>query len=203
MNTKLKQVWENAYIVLIAFLIASVVQIKLFALTEVNMESMTNTLLPGETLIMNKLAYDFSKPQRDDIIIFLKDESIDSIKESASIYLNDIERLITKNPRRNRLIKRIIGLPGDKIEIKNNVLYVNGIKKNESYAKIDPMCNTVLNGEYLEIKVKPNQYFVLGDNRGGSLDSRAFGTIDESWIEGKAVFRLFPFNKFGSIYKEE
>ena len=65
------------------------------------------------------------------------------------------------------------------------------------------MCNTVLNGEYLEIKVKPNQYFVLGDNRGGSLDSRAFGTIDESWIEGKAVFRLFPFNKFGSIYKEE
>lgn len=203
MSTKLKQVWESAYIVLIAFLIASVVQIKLFALTKVNMESMTNTLLPGETLIMNKLAYDFSKPQRDDIIIFLKDESIDSIKESASIYLNDIERLITKNPRRNRLIKRIIGLPGDKIEIKNNVLYVNEIKKNEPYAKIDPMCNTVLNGEYLEIKVKPNQYFVLGDNRGGSLDSRAFGTIDESWIEGKAVFRLFPFNKFGSIYKEE
>ena len=122
MNTKLKQVWESVYIVLIAFLITSVVQIKLFALTKVNMESMTNTLLPGETLIMNKLAYDFSKPQRDDIIIFLKDESIDSIKESASIYLNDIERLITKNPRRNRLIKRIIGLPGDKIEIKNNVL---------------------------------------------------------------------------------
>lgn len=184
-----------------AFLITSIIQSELFALTEVNMESMVGTLEPGDKLIMSKLAYTFSEPERGDIIIFLRNEPIGGVIGRASIFINDISLKLHKQFRRNRLIKRVIAVPGDTVEIRDNILYVNGEPQNEPYARVDPLENTVLNGELEKTLVLPGELFVMGDNRGQSLDSRSFGKIDMSWVEGKAVFRVMPLAKFGSIYK--
>ncbi len=196
-----KEVLEWVLLIVAAFFIASVIQSELFALTEVNMESMMETLEPGDKLIMNKLAYNFNEPKRGDIIIFLRDEPVNGIIGRASIYISDLSLKLNKDFRRNRLIKRVIGIPGDTIEIQDNILYVNGEAQIEKYARIDPFENIVLNNELEKTVVLPGELFVMGDNRGQSLDSRSFGKINQSWVEGKAILRVMPLNKFGSLYK--
>ena len=88
------------------------------------------------------------------------------------------------------LIKRVIGLPGEEIEYIDNVLYVNGKVVKDKYAN----GNT---GNF-KTKVKNNSYFVLGDNREDSLDSRFYGSFNKKKILGKTNFTLFPFNRFGN-----
>lgn len=197
----IREILEWVFLIIAAVLIASIIQSELFALTEVNMESMVDTLEPGDKLIMSKLAYCFDEPKRGDIIIFLRDEPVNGVLGRASIYLEDVALKLKKEYRRNRLIKRVIGIPGDTIEIRDNILYVNGVAQHEPYARIDPVENKVLNRELEKTVVLPGELFVLGDNRGHSLDSRNFGKINMSWVEGKAIFRVMPFSKFGSLYK--
>ena len=88
------------------------------------------------------------------------------------------------------LIKRVIGLPGEEIEYKDNKLYVNGKEVNDKYG----------NGKTSDFKVKvgKNKYFVLGDNRTNSLDSRYYGSFNKKKILGKTSFTVFPFNRFGN-----
>jgi len=195
----LREISEWFILIIIAFFIASIIQSELFALTEVNMQSMMETLEPGDKLIMNKLAYNFDEPERGDIIIFLRDESVNGVLGRASIYISDIAKKLNKDFRRNRLIKRVIGIPGDTIEIVDNILYVNGVEQNEPYARIDPYEKIVLNRNLPKVTVQDGELFVMGDNRGQSADSRDFGVIRRSWVEGKAIFRVMPLSKFGKI----
>jgi len=194
-----REISEWIILIVVAFVIASFVQSELFALTEVNMQSMMDTLEPGDKLIMNKLVYTFNEPRRGDIIIFLRDEPVNGFFGRASIYISDISKKLNKDFRRNRLIKRVIGVPGDTIEIVDNVLYVNGVEQHEPYARIDPYEKIVLNRSLPKVTVKEGELFVMGDNRGHSADSRDFGVIKESWVEGKAIFRISPISKFGKI----
>lgn len=198
-KTILHEVVEWILYILAAFVIASLIQSEVFALTQVNMSSMRDTLHEGDQLVMNKLAYRFSEPKRGDIVIFLKDEPSDTFLKRFTIYLTDVGNKLHREYRRNRLIKRVIGLPGDTIEIRDNVLYLNGEEQNEPYARLDPDAGIVLNGELEKITVPEGKIFVMGDNRGGSLDSRSFGFVDETWVEGEAVFRLTPFSQIGSL----
>ncbi len=194
-----KEIMEWITLIITAFVIASFIQSELFALTEVNMGSMMDTLIEGDKLIMNKLAYNWDEPKHGDIIIFLRDEPVNGILGRASIYISDISMKFDKEFRRNRLIKRVIGIPGDEIEIRDNILYLNGIAQEEEYARIDPYENRILNGSLSKFIVPEGKLFVMGDNRGESLDSRNFGVIDRSWVEGKAIFRILPFSKIGSL----
>lgn len=197
----LREISEWILLIIAAFFIASLIQSELFALTEVNMESMMETLEPGDKLIMNKLAYNFGEPERGDIIIFLRDEPVNGVLGRASIYISDITKKLNKEFRRNRLIKRVIGVPGDTIEIIDDILYVNGVEQNEMYARVDPFEKKVLNHGLQKTEVQEGQLFVLGDNRGHSMDSRDFGVINRSWVEGRAIFRIMPFSKFGRLNK--
>ncbi|MCX7773828.1 MAG: signal peptidase I [Clostridia bacterium] len=206
MEHRKKSIWrevaEWVMLIVAAFLIASVIQSELFALTEVNMSSMKDTLIQGDKLIMNKLAYIGADPKHGDIIVFLRDEPVKGVIGRASIYISDIEKKLHGEFRRNRLIKRVIGVPGDTIEIKNDILYVNGVEQKESYARVDPYANKVLNsssGDIDKFTVPPGKFFVMGDNRGESLDSRSFGLVEKSWIEGRAIFRILPFSKIGGV----
>lgn len=193
------EILEWILLILTAFLIASLVQSELFALTEVNMSSMRDTLEPGDKLIMNKLSFTAKEPKPGDVIIFLRDEPINGVLGRASIYISDITKKINGEFRRNRLIKRIIGVPGDEIEIRDNILYINGKEQNEEYAKIDPFEKIVKNGDLEKMTVPEGKLFVMGDNRGESMDSRSFGVIDRSWVEGRAIFRILPFKKIGAV----
>ncbi len=139
--------------------------------------SMLNTVHDGEFVLVNKVAYLFSGPQRGDIIVCSEPD----------------------DPGRD-IIKRVIGLPGDKIVLDGTDVWVDGVKLNEPYitAKSNYTAET--------LTLSANQYFVMGDNRPVSLDSRAFGTVPKDNIVGKAVFIYWPYNSiqvlntYSSVY---
>lgn len=144
-----------------------------YALEKTNMvgASMESTLKDGDSIIINKFSYRFAKPKRNDVIVFKHNG-----KEHN--YYN---------------IKRIIGMPGETVQIKDGKIYING-KLRTDIIKVDKMLNSGLAGD--KITLEENEYFVLGDNRNNSEDSRfaSIGNIRKNEIVGKAFIRLSPFN---------
>ena len=107
-------------------------------------------------------------------------------------YFDDIKRsdIVVVKEKGELLIKRVIGLPGDTVECRYGRVYVNNKRLTETY----------VNGttdDFEKVKLGKNQYFVMGDNRSVSLDSRTYGAYDKKDIKGKAIFTIFPFNRFG------
>ncbi len=202
-SNPVKELLEWVLYIVAAFVLASLLQSEVFALTEVNMSSMETTLIPHDKLIMSKLAYRFTEPQKGDILIFLKDESIDGFIGRMTVYIQDVSKKFHGEFRQNRLIKRVIAVAGDTLEIRNNQVIVNGEVQNEPFARIDPDENRVVNGELPLMTIPQGKIFVMGDNRGKSMDSRAFGVVDTNSIEGKAMFRVAPFSKFGGLYSKQ
>ncbi len=153
-------------------IVVVVILFRTFIATPIRVDgpSMEDTLKNGDILFLNKLDKSF---KRFDVVV---------------IYKNDI-----------RLIKRVIGLPGENIEYKDNELYING-KKIEDKAVIRTSDFT-LHELYGIDKIPEGYYFVMGDNRTISKDSRYYeiGLIKKSEIAGTTSFRVFPFNKFGKI----
>lgn len=147
-----------------------VVLIRTFIITpvRVNGKSMEGTLHDGDLLLLEKYDNDY---ERFDIIV--------------AKYNNE------------KLVKRVIGLPGDTVEYRNNILYINGEKVDESFTdeKTEDFSLKQLGYD----KIPEGYYFIVGDNRDDSLDSRYIGLFKKDSIEGKVVFRIFPFNKFGKI----
>ena len=140
------------------------------SITQVVGNSMSPTLENGEVLILNKAKYRFSEVKRGDIIAFTYEDT-------------------------KYLIKRVIGLPGDYISIKDNKVYINGKYYKENYLKdIDTPNFELTNLGYT--KVPENMYFVLGDNRDNSLDSRKIGLVNKTDIIGEIAIRFWPINKF-------
>ncbi|HHX12901.1 MAG TPA: signal peptidase I [Clostridiales bacterium] len=133
--------------------------------------SMEETLYDGDSIIINKFSYRFTEPQRFDVIVFKQ-----TGKEHG--YYN---------------IKRIIGLPGETLQFKDDNIYINGVIVEEKVS-VKPMINYGLASE--EITLEDNEYFVLGDNRNNSEDSRfaSIANIRREEIIGKASLRLSPFN---------
>ena len=122
--------------------------------------------------------------------------------------VGDIHRfdvVILKAPDENvEYIKRVIGMPGDTVEMKSGILYINGKKVDQPFINTEALAKqTVFIDDFTlesltgESKVPEGKYFVLGDNRGVSKDSRMIGFIDRSAIEGKAVFTIWPFGRIG------
>jgi signal peptidase I len=159
----------------IVIALAITVVLYLFFLTphEVVGRSMFPNFQDGDYLLANKVIYKFNKPQRGEVIIFKFSETED-------------------------FIKRVIGLPGDTVSLKDGKYYINGSILDESEYLEDSVYtdgeNYLHEGE--SIVVPEGEYFVSGDNRSHSTDSRAFGTIDFSSIKGRVWLRYFPFNTF-------
>lgn len=98
--------------------------------------------------------------------------------------------------RHKMVVKRIIGMPGDHIEIRNNEVYINGKKINKKYRK-----ETEFAGKGRSIILKKDEYFLIGDNRRISYDSRNYGSVKKEEIKGILRFRIYPFNRIGPINK--
>jgi signal peptidase I len=166
--------------VVIALVIAVVLYLFIMTPHEVLGNSMHPTYRNGEYLMANKLTYRFGEPKRGDVIIFEYSETQD-------------------------FIKRIIGIPGDSIMIKDGKIYVNGNQLDES----DYLADTVYTsgGDYLAqgetITIGEGKYFVLGDNRPHSSDSRTFGPISEDKIKGKAWIVYLPISEFRIVTHED
>lgn len=159
--------------VIVALVITVVLYLFVMTPHEVVGNSMHPTYKNGEYLMANKISYKLHKPERGDVVIFKYSDTQD-------------------------FIKRIIGLPGDTVMLKDGNIYINGVKLEES----DYLSESIYtNGqEYLKegqsITVPDGEYFVCGDNRNHSSDSRAFGPVKLQNIKGKAWIVYFPFSQF-------
>ncbi|WP_042160640.1 signal peptidase I [Paenibacillus gorillae] len=155
-----------------ALVFAFLFQNYVYAQSEVHNISMQNTLVAGQRLIEDKWSYHFKHPQRGDIVIIKGPES------------------------ELRLVKRVIGIPGDEIDVRDGAVYLNGELTHEPYVK----GMTTTSSIQFPYKVEPGKLFVMGDNREHSEDSRSLGPIAFSSIEGKVVYRIWPIDKFGNVY---
>jgi signal peptidase I len=188
-----KEILEWIVYILSAVIIASLLQSQLYALTTVHQSSMQNTLFEGHMLIMDKLSYQFSEPKRGDIIVFLKNEDTKGFLKRYQVFFKDVQLRFHDDYRTNRLIKRVIALAGEKVDIRDGQVYINDDLLDEPYVKgMTPKMSL----EY-PLVIPEGYVFVMGDNRQNSLDSRDFGPIELNSVEGKAVFRIYPFSKIG------
>jgi signal peptidase I len=134
--------------------------------------SMQPNFYEGEFILVNKLAYRLGSPERGDVLVFHNPNNVEE-----------------------DYIKRIIGLPGDTVEIHEGVVFINGQALVEEY----PINEIPRSQNYGPVMIEPDHLFVMGDNRPQSQDSRVFGQLSEELIVGKAWVRVWPFNKFGII----
>ena len=168
----------------ILFALTVMVLIGVFVVQPVAVEgtSMLPQLHDGERLLVNKLIYyksdtlqqyGFPGLERGDVVVFW----------------------FPNNPDQS-FVKRIIGLPGETVEVRSGVVYIDGRELKELY--LDPQRN-MAHANMQPKKVEQHYYFVAGDNRDNSFDSRAWGTVPEKYIYGKAMFRYYPLTDFGFI----
>lgn len=196
----IKEIMSFTFSILGAFFIAILFSSNVFAKVKVQQSSMENTLYSNQQLIVDKLSYKFTAPKRGDIIIFFENEKKGTIVDEALRFIDSIKSIINKadkslTDKNYRLVKRVIGIKGDEVNIKDGYIYLNGEKLDEPYVKGETFCGEI----EFPIKVGENKLFVLGDNRPVSKDSREFGLIDYKKVDGKAIFRVYPFNKIGAI----
>lgn len=199
MNTKdtkkskriLREIKEWIIYLFVAFFIVIFLNSEIFAITQVSGISMENTFKDGEKLFLDKISYNFSTPKVGDNVVFLQGEIHKGIVDRFIKVIKDIKMKFQGNPRRNRLIKRVIGVPGDKIEIKDGKVYVNNESLNENYIK------GITSKKMMEspITVPEGELFVMGDNRENSRDSRMFGFVDYRSVEGKIRYKIWPLGK--------
>ena len=172
MDNKMKDTIKNIIPYIIVIII--VVLLRCFIITPVHVvgSSMNPNLKNGELMLLNKIKYRFSEIERFDIVVV--------------------------DHKEKPLIKRVIGLPGEKVEYKDNVLYINGEAVEEKFEKNGITYDYELSETGYDV-IPENMYFVVGDNRINSSDSRTIGLIERKEITGKANFILIPFDNFGFI----
>ena len=152
--------------------LAAVIIVFFYQPVKVEGTSMAPSLSDQERIFINKFVYHVGVIARGDVVVFW--------------YPLD---------RTKSFIKRVVGLPGDLVQIREGRVYINGQLLNEPYVPAEYLDFS----EYGPLRVRPGEYFVMGDHRISSNDSRMFGSVPASYIYGKAVFAYWPMAQFGAI----
>ena len=159
-----------------ALLAVLIIRSFFFTIIRVDGTSMTDTLQNNDRLFVTVLAMKLHGPDRFDVVITHYDDT------------------------RKEYVKRVIGLPGDTLEVKSGVLYVNGEAYEEPFLSPDRIVNYSLpQYDFGPIEVPEGSYFVMGDNRDNSRDSRRVGFLSEDKIVGKVRYIIWPLNRIGSV----
>ncbi len=185
-KTVKQEIMSWIWTLLAALVIATVVRMFVFEPIRVDGGSMNNTLADGEIVFVSKLDYEFGEMQRGDVVICrYPGRTGTSIHIGAALSLDSY----------TLFVKRLVALPGDTVEISAGKLYVNGLIVE------DPAFMASTPRDFARVTLGDNQYFVMGDNRYTSHDSRAddVGPIGKEAIMGKVKCVLFPFNKIRGI----
>jgi signal peptidase I len=167
---------EWAVIVVVAVLASLLVRTFVFQTYFIPSASMEPTLMIGDRIIVNKLSVDFGTIHTGDIIVFKAPPT-----ENCGTPVTD-------------LVKRVIGVPGDILTSKGNTIYIDNKALKETWSHYEPLGKPIG-----RVKVKPGQYFVMGDNHPDSCDSRYWGTVPRSDIIGKVFLRIWPLKRISFL----
>ena len=166
----IKEFLKDSFKLILFIIVLLFIMVYVFSITQVVGDSMSPTLVDEEVLFLNKAQYRFFDVKRGDII---------SLEYADTKYL----------------IKRVIGLPGEKVEIKDNKVYINDELLEEEYLQNELVYDDFTLQEIGYETIPENMYFVLGDNRENSMDSREIGLVSQEQIQGKVFMRFWPLNK--------
>jgi len=170
--------------VIFAGLIAILIVVFVVQPVRVEGQSMMPKLHDQDRIFVNKFIY----PMRE------------WLGDKEPIKRGDIVVLLFPDDPSKSYIKRVVGLPGEEINVENGRLYVNGVQIDEAYLDPEFLSQDSMSGP---MRVKDHHYFVMGDNRRNSSDSRYWGLVPEKYIYGKAIFRYYPFTPFERVGKIE
>lgn len=211
-KAKMKDIFEWIYCIVIAVIIALLIKYFIGTPTVVKQTSMVPTLKQNERLLLNRITRTLKKePKRGEIVTFEAPSKMSYNAEEfnkdnpVAEYQNQPNGVMAKflyhvvEITKTSYIKRVIGLPGDHVEIKDGKVYLNGEEYHEGYLA-DDVITTDLGGVFTDVVVPEGTVFVMGDNREHSADSRRFGCIPIEKLEGTVVTRIWPLNKFGKVY---
>ena len=176
-RAQMRAVWEWAFVVVIAIGAAMLIRLFLFQQYYIDGPSMQTTLMPQDRVLVNKLSYKMHDIHRGDVIVFDR---------------------VTNEVQHDDLIKRVMGLPGETLEIRSCIVYVDGVQVDEPYlnpeqtSQIEPSARCGSHTDMAPIVVPEHMVFVMGDNRVQSFDSRDFGPINTGKIRGRAFVVIWP-----------
>lgn len=166
-------IFETVKVVVVSLAIILPVRFFLIQPFYVEGASMEPTFQEHEYLIIDEITYRFNDPQRGEVVVFRNPQNV-----------------------RQFYIKRIIGLPGDTVKIVQGTVFINGVEIDEKYIESSNQSSD----SYPETTLEEGEFFVMGDNRANSLDSRYLGSVNERYLIGRVWVRGWPFERFGFFH---
>jgi signal peptidase I len=188
---------ELPILIIVAVVLAALIKTFLVQAFWIPSASMENTLLINDRVLVSKFSYDFSHPEAGQIVVFVAPTGVPDTPvppTGFAGFVNSLKEAIGLPAIERDLIKRVVAVGGETVEIRNASLYVNGAKVNEPY--LSPQARTPSSmPDFGPVKVPAHHLFVMGDNRGDSYDSRYFGAIPDSSVVGDAFVRIWPLSR--------
>jgi signal peptidase I len=186
---------ELPFLLLAALVVAVLIKTFLIQPFYIPSGSMIPTLLVDDRVLVSKVSYLWGEPERGDVIVF-ENPYAPELDESfpESVVRVTLEALGIRTSANDDLIKRIIGLGGETIEIAGGQLLIDGVPLDEPYLQVGAAM-----GNFGPRTLAPDELFMMGDNRNESSDGRVFGPIPADDVIGKAVFRIWPLSRIGTI----
>lgn len=190
-------VLELVLIVAVALGLALGIQAVLVKPFRIPSGSMIPTLDIGQRVLVDRVTPRFSEPDRGDILVFQPPKGADRGQCGVQHPNDQPCPEATPAVSKQNFIKRLVGLPGDRLKVIDGQVYINGRLQNEPFIKPDRSC--ALCDMPQEITIPPDQFFMMGDNRGGSADSREWGPVRKDQIIGNAFFTYWPPGRIGIL----
>ena len=195
---------ELFIIVPIALLLALAIQAFLIKPFRIPSESMVPTLEVGQRVLVDRVTFRFSDPHRGDVVVFKAPKGAEENRCGVEPPPNGSPcPEPTDEQSDENFIKRVVAVPGDRLKVVRNRVYINGQPQKEPY--VEPGSHECMKEEQptcdleTEMTVPPDHFFMMGDNRGESSDSREWGPVPKDWIVGNAFFTYWPPDKVGIL----
>jgi signal peptidase I len=184
-------------IVAVALGLALLIQAFLVKPFRIPSESMVPTLEINQRVLVDRVSFRFSDPHRGDIVVFKPPKGADEHTCGVEPLHDRPCPKPTSAKSKSNFIKRVVGEPGDRLKVLGGRVYIDGKVQDEPFARISRDCSTC-NLER-EITIPEDHYFMMGDNRGASADSREWGPVPKKWIIGNAFATYWPPKRIGTL----
>ncbi|MBA3299366.1 MAG: signal peptidase I [Thermoleophilaceae bacterium] len=161
-------------------------------------ESMVPQLAVGQRVLVDRVSGRFSDPGRGDVVVFKPPKGADDGRCGTSNSSTMPCGRPTKERSETNFIKRVVGLPGERLKVVKNQVYINGVRQEEPFINKGTPCAELCNMPE-QITIPKDHYFMMGDNRGASADSREWGPVPKKWMIGNAFMTYWPPKRIGRL----